>query len=157
MLHQGVVEIPVEFILNMGMHEGPGSHRAKTLANALAQARALLVGKSQEVARAGIIAKGLSEAEADRLAPHCAFLGNRASTMIGIKSLSPEAVGALIALYEHRTFAQAVFSGVNPFDQYGVELGKEMAGQLLNALEGGAAPADLDPSTAAWLQRLRQT
>ena len=70
-------------------------------------------------------------------------------------SLSPEALGALLAFYEHRTFAQAILAGVNPFDQWGVELGKEMANALLPALEGGAAPANADASTAAWLKRLR--
>jgi glucose-6-phosphate isomerase len=81
------------------------------------------------------------------------FTGNRASTMMATDALSPEAIGALLAFYEHRTFTQAVLAGVNPFDQFGVELGKEMANQLLPALEGGQKP-DTDPSTAAWLKRL---
>jgi glucose-6-phosphate isomerase len=135
LLHQGVDEIPVEFIVNAGAQEGPPAHRAKVYANALAQARALMVGKQS--------------AE-----PHRAFPGNRASTMMAIDALTPEALGALLAFYEHRTFTQAVLAGVNPFDQFGVELGKEMAGQLLPALEGGAAP-NVDESTAAWLKRLR--
>ncbi len=154
-LHQGIEEVPVEFIVNAGPQEGPASHRAKVFANALAQARALMVGKSAEQARVEMITKGASEAEATRLAPHRAFSGNRASTMMAIDALSPEALGALLAFYEHRTFAQAVLSGVNPFDQWGVELGKEMASALLPALEGGAPPADMDPSTAAWLRQLR--
>jgi glucose-6-phosphate isomerase len=153
LLHQGVDEIPVEFIVNAGAHEGPASHRAKVFANALAQARALMLGKSAEAARAEMAAKGASAAEAQRLAPHRAFTGNRASTMMAMDALSPEALGALLAFYEHRTFAQAVLAGVNPFDQWGVELGKEMANALLPALEGGAAGA-LDASTAAWVKRL---
>jgi glucose-6-phosphate isomerase len=136
LLHQGVDEIPVEFIVNAGAQEGPPAHRAKVYANALAQARALMVGKAA------------SE-------PHRAFPGNRASTLMAIDALSPEALGALLAFYEHRTFAQAVFAGINPFDQFGVELGKEMANQLLPALEGGDAPEGVDASTAAWLGRLR--
>jgi glucose-6-phosphate isomerase len=154
LLHQGVEEIPVEFIVNAGPHEGPPAHRAKVFANALAQARALMVGKSADEARAEMIAKGMSETEAERLAPHRAFPGDRASTLTALDALTPEALGALLAFYEHRTFAQAVLAGVNPFDQWGVELGKEMAGALLPALEGGAAPADIDPSTAAWIERL---
>ncbi len=154
LLHQGVGEIPVEFIVNAGAHEGPGSHRAKVFANALAQARALMVGKSAEQARAEMLAKGMSAAEADRLAPHRAFPGDRASTLMAMDALSPQALGALLAFYEHRTFASAVLSGVNPFDQWGVELGKEMASALLPALEGGPAPVGIDPSTAAWLRRL---
>ncbi|MGE0742064.1 MAG: glucose-6-phosphate isomerase [Hyphomonadaceae bacterium] len=154
LLHQGVQEIPIEFIVNTGAHEGPPSHRAKVFANALAQARALMVGKSAEQARAEMIAKGMSVAEADRLAPHRAFPGDRASTLLALDTQSPEALGALLAFYEHRTFAQAVLAGVNPFDQWGVELGKEMANALLPALEGGPAPQGLDASTAAWVKRL---
>lgn len=155
LLHQGVTEIPVEIVVNAGAHEGPADHRAKVFANALAQARALMLGKSAERARAEMIAGGMNEAQADRLAPHRAFPGNRASTLMAIDALSPEALGALLAFYEHRTFTQAVLSGVNPFDQWGVELGKEMANALLPALEGEATPPELDASTAAWLARLR--
>lgn len=136
LLHQGLEEIPVEFIINSGAHEGPASHRAKVFANALAQARALMVGKSAE-------------------APHRAFKGDRASTLMAMDALSPEALGALLAFYEHRTFTQAVLAGINPFDQWGVELGKETANALAPALEGGPTPAGLDASTAAWLERLR--
>ncbi len=138
LLHQGVEEIPVEFIVNAGAHEGPGSHRAKVFANVLAQARALMVGKAA--------------AE-----PHRSFPGNRASTLMAMDQLSPEALGALLAFYEHRTFTQAVLAGINPFDQFGVELGKEMASQLLPALEGGQTPHDLDPSTENWVKRLRNS
>jgi len=154
LLHQGAQEIPVEFVVNAGPQEGPPAHRAKVFANALAQASALMVGKSEALAKAEMLAKGASDAEAERLAPHRTFPGNRASTMMAIDALTPEALGALLAFYEHRTFAQAVFSGVNPFDQWGVELGKEMANALLPALEGAAAPAGVDASTAAWLERL---
>jgi glucose-6-phosphate isomerase len=97
----------------------------------------------------------MNEAEADRLAPHRTFSGNRASTLMALDGLTPESLGALLAFYEHRTFAQAVLMGVNPFDQWGVELGKEMAGQLLGPLQGKSEAAALDPSTAAWLKRLR--
>lgn len=155
LLHQGVNEVPVEFIINVGAQEGPPSHRAKVFANALAQARALMVGKSATQAKAEMIAKGASDAEATRLAPHRAFTGNRASTMMAIDELSPEALGALLAFYEHRTFTEAVLARINPFDQWGVELGKEMANALLPALEGGSAPENLDPSTAFWLRQLR--
>jgi glucose-6-phosphate isomerase len=155
LLHQGVDEIPVEFIVNAGSHEGPPTHRAMMHANALAQARALMVGKTQAQARSEMIDKGLSEAEADRLAPHRTFPGNRASTLMALDGLAPDSLGALLAFYEHRTFTEAVLMGVNPFDQWGVELGKEMAGQLLGPLQGKSEAAALDPSTAAWLKLLR--
>jgi glucose-6-phosphate isomerase len=156
LLHQGVDEIPVEFVLNMGTHEGPADHRAKLFANALAQTRALMVGKSTEAVHTEMLAKGASEAEAARLAPHRTFPGDRASTMIGMEALTPEALGALIAFYEHRTFTQAVLSGINAFDQWGVELGKQMANELLPTLESSASPDGLDASTAAWISRLTQ-
>ncbi|MEZ5972166.1 MAG: glucose-6-phosphate isomerase [Hyphomonadaceae bacterium] len=155
LLHQGVEEIPVEFIVNAGAQEGPPSHRAKVYANALAQAQALMVGKSAAQAKTEMLAKGMSEADATRLAPHRAFAGNRASTLMALDALTPEALGALLAFYEHRVFVEAVLAGINPFDQWGVELGKEMANALLPALEGGNPPPDLDPSTAAWVRRLR--
>lgn len=136
LLHQGVEEIPIEIVVNAGPHEGPASHRAKVFANALAQARALMLGK-------------------DSSDPHRAFPGDRASTLMAIDALSPESLGALLAFYEHRTFTQGVLAGINSFDQFGVELGKDMANQLLPALEGGQAPTDLDASTAAWLKRLK--
>ncbi|MEQ1619257.1 MAG: glucose-6-phosphate isomerase [Terricaulis sp.] len=136
LLHQGVQEIPVELIVNAGAHEGPPAHRAKVFANALAQARALMMGKASSK-------------------PHRVFPGDRASTLMAIDALSPEALGALLAFYEHRTFTQAVLAGINPFDQFGVELGKEMANALLPALVGGPSPEGLDASTAAWLRRLR--
>ncbi len=138
LLHQGVDEIPVELILNSGAHEGPASHRAKVFANVLAQARALMIGKPSSD-------------------PHRSFPGNRGSTLMAMDALSPEALGALLAFYEHRTFTQAVLSGTNPFDQFGVELGKEMANALQPALEGGQTPLGLDASTENWVNRLRDS
>lgn len=155
MLHQGADEIPVEFIVVESGAEGPAKHRVPLLANALAQARALMLGKTEDAAKADMIAKGTEAREAARLAPHRAFPGNRCSTLVGIDALTPEALGALIAFYEHRTFTQGVLAGINSFDQYGVELGKEMATALTPALEGKATPSDLDGSTAAWIERLR--
>src|SRR5262249_7388101 len=103
-----------------------------------------------------MLSKGMSEADATRLAPHRAFTGDRASTLIGMDQLSPEALGALIAFYEHRTFTQGILADVNSFDQWGVEPGKEMANQLARALEDAPAPDELDPSTVAWIKRLKR-
>lgn len=151
LLHQGAYEIPVEFIV---VKDAGGGGRAPLLANALAQAQALMHGQTQGEAEAAMRAKGMSEAEAKRLAPHRTFPGDRASTLLALDDLSPESLGALLAFYEHRTVAQAFLAGVNPFDQYGVELGKEMAGQLTPAIEG-KAPAPDEPATAAWVERLK--
>ncbi|MGE3251239.1 MAG: glucose-6-phosphate isomerase [Hyphomonadaceae bacterium] len=132
LLHQGVEEVPVEFIV---VKDAGGAGRTALLANALAQAQALMHGAR------------------DDAAPHRAFPGNRASTMMALDDLSPESLGALLAFYEHRTAAQAWLAGVNPFDQWGVELGKAMARDLTAALEGNATPDD--PATSAWVERLR--
>lgn len=155
LLHQGVEEIPVEFVLALHGSEGPASHRLPLLANALGQARALMLGKSEAEAKAEMMKAGVSEAEAARLAPHRTFPGDRASTIIGLDALTPEALGALLAFYEHRTFTQAVLAGINPFDQYGVELGKEMANALTPVLEGARGVDGLDASTAAWVGRVK--
>ncbi len=154
MLHQGVEEIPVEFIVAARGHEGPPAHRAALNANALAQARALMAGRSEAEAYAAMIAQGMDDSEAARLAPHRAFPGDRASTLLGLDALTPRSLGALLAFYEHRTFTQGVLAGINSFDQFGVELGKEMASVLTPAFEGAPPPADLDASTRAWLKRL---
>ncbi|MGE0045322.1 MAG: glucose-6-phosphate isomerase, partial [Hyphomonadaceae bacterium] len=98
-------------------------------------------------------AQALMHGARDDAAPHRAFPGNRASTMMALDDLSPESLGALPAFYEHRTAAQAWLAGVNPFDQWGVELGKAMARDLTAALEGNATPDD--PATSAWVERLR--
>jgi glucose-6-phosphate isomerase len=154
LLHQGRDVIPVEFVV-VAESEGPASHRAMTLANALAQAQALYEGKTAEAAKAEMRAAGMDEAHAAALAPHRAFSGDRPSTMLALDDLSPKTLGALLAFYEHRTVIQAWLFGINPFDQWGVELGKQMAGALLPALSG-AGGGTFDPATAAWVARLKR-
>jgi glucose-6-phosphate isomerase len=156
LLHQGAEPIPVEFVVDMGPPEGPAHHRVLLRANVLAQAEALLLGKTEAAARADLFAAGADAGAAMRLAPHKAFPGDRPSTIIGLEAITPTAVGALLALYEHRTFAQAVMMGINAFDQWGVELGKVLAQGVARALEGKPAVRAHDPSTAAWIARLRE-
>jgi glucose-6-phosphate isomerase len=135
MLHQGSDVVPVEFVLvRQPAHCLPG-HHDKLLANALAQARALMLGHAGD-------------------APERHFPGNRPSTVLLLPDLSPHSLGALLALYEHRTFALGSLWGVNSFDQWGVELGKRHAGEIETALRTGETGA-LDPSTAGVLGRLR--
>lgn len=155
LLHQGVEAIPCEFLVNLGPGEGPGEHRTVLLANAIAQAEALMRGKPAGAALAEMQARGMAEAQAAALAPHRAFQGDRPSTLIGLPDLSARTLGALLAYYEHRTVLQAACEGVNPFDQWGVELGKEMAGRALEALRGTFGEEAHDPSTSAWLRRAR--
>ena len=154
MLHQGTDVIPLEFIGIARNPEGlPGSH-AKLLSNLLAQAEALMIGRSEAEVRAELTAKGLNAAAINELAPQRTFPGGRPSSLIVMDALTPHALGALIALYEHKTFVEGVVWGINSFDQWGVELGKVMANRILPELEGGA-PAQHDPSTMAWIQRLK--
>jgi len=156
-IHQGPQVVPAEFIVvghtsgeAMDAREGD----APLWSNALAQAQALMVGKTEKQARAELIAAGADGAEADRLAPHKTFPGDRPSTTILMDALSPEAVGALIALYEHKTFVEGVIQDINSFDQWGVELGKVLAKAILADVAAGEPSAGLDPSTAELLKRL---
>lgn len=153
-LHQNLEPTPCEFIVALE-GEGPANHHTQLLANVLAQAEALLAGKTAEAAFAEMRAAGMAEEEARRLAPHRAFPGDRPSTLIALPRIDPESLGALLAYFEHRTAAQAALMGINPFDQWGVELGKAMAGAAAAELEGGEAARPHDPSTAYWLARAR--
>jgi glucose-6-phosphate isomerase len=153
LLHQGSAVIPVDFIVVARNPEGETTQVALN-ANALAQAEALMVGKSEAEARADLIASGLSEADADILAPQRAFPGDRPSSMIVLEALTPESLGALIALFEHKTFVEGVIWGLNSFDQWGVELGKVLARTIGAELESGGGGSH-DPSTAALIDRLK--
>ena len=113
-----------------------------------------MLGKTPDAAQAEGVAQGLSEDEAARLAPHRAFTGNRPSTAIVMERLTPATLGALIALYEHKTFVEGVIWDINSFDQWGVELGKVLARAILKDVDAGGPGAELDPSTASLMARL---
>ena len=154
LLHQGYDIIPVDLIGVARDAEGPDGMHTKLLANLIAQAEALMVGRSEAEVRAELAAKGVSQAEIDSLAPQRTFPGDRPTAMILLPELSPEALGALIALYEHKTFVEGVLWDINSFDQWGVELGKTLAVQILGELTD--APLGVhDPSTTALVQRLK--
>jgi glucose-6-phosphate isomerase len=153
LLHQGTDVIPVEFVAVAQGGEGPADSHPKLLANVLAQAEALLAGRTEAEVRAELAGKGVTGPDADVLAPQRTFPGDRPSTLIVFDALTPERLGALLALYEHKTFVEGVLWGVNSFDQWGVELGKTLATRILNEWSG-AASADHDPSTQAWIGRL---
>jgi len=113
-----------------------------------------MVGKTEAEARAELLAAGADAAEADRLAPHKTFPGDRPSTTLLMDALTPEAVGALLALYEHKTFVEGVIWDINSFDQWGVELGKVLAKAILKDVQAGEPSEGLDPSTAELMKRL---
>jgi glucose-6-phosphate isomerase len=147
MLHQGTQMVPADFIACLRPHHGLPEHHAIMLANCCAQTEALMRGKSEAEVRAELRQQGLGAEECDRLAPHKVFPGNRPSTTILLDALTPGALGALIALYEHKVFAQSVIWGINAFDQWGVELGKKLADRILPELHGNAPATAHDSST----------
>ena len=155
LIHQGTDTIPCEFLVAAEGHEPElAKHHALLLANCLAQSEALMKGRTLEEARAILAKQGMAADAIDALAPHKVFPGNRPSVTIAYRKLNPFTLGRLIALYEHRVFVEAAIWGINAFDQWGVELGKELATALLPVIEG-KAPADThDSSTAGLAQYL---
>lgn len=149
LLHQGTDFIPVEFIIAAKTHDTSLAHQHTILlANCLAQSEALMKGRTEAEAAAQLAAKDLPATEVARLAPHRVFTGNRPSITIMHDLLTPYSFGRLVALYEHRVFVESVLYGINAFDQWGVELGKELATALLPIMNGKQPlPEDADAST----------
>ena len=154
LIHQGRTPVPCEFMVAAEGHEPDLDHHHKLLiANCLAQSEALLKGRSHDEARAKIADRFEGE-ELERQAAHRVFEGNRPSTTLVYPLLTPEVLGGIVALYEHRVFVEGVLLGINSFDQWGVELGKELATSLGPLVEGGDASGK-DASTRMLLERLR--
>ncbi|TYC48667.1 glucose-6-phosphate isomerase [Rhodobacterales bacterium] len=156
LLHQGTTVIPCEFLIAANGHEDDLKHHHDLLmANCLAQSEALMLGRTLEEARSLLSASGLESAEVERLAPHKVFPGDRPSMTLVYDTLTPFALGRLIALYEHRVFVEGVIWGINSFDQWGVELGKELATALLPMVKGEVPADDKDASTRGLLAALK--
>lgn len=155
LLHQGTVLSPADFIIPLKSHNPVANHHATLFANCLAQSQALMQGKTEEEARAELQDQGLSTAEVDRLAPHKVIPGNKPSNTLVFDKSSPETIGALVALYEHRTFVQGVIWHLNSFDQWGVELGKQLGKPILQQLNEGVSDDNLDSSTAGLMRLFR--
>ncbi len=155
LIHQGTTIIPTEFMIAANGHEKDLRHQHQLLiANCLAQSEALMKGRTLDEAKAQLTSKGMDEAKADRIAPHRVFSGNRPSITMVYDSLTPFALGRLIALYEHRVFVEGVLFNINSFDQWGVELGKELATGLLPVVEGKESAKGHDSSTAGLVAAL---
>jgi glucose-6-phosphate isomerase len=156
LIHQGTRVVPCEFLVARRGHEPDLAHQHLLLvSNCLAQAEALLRGRSLDEARAIMAKKGLTGAELERQARHRVFPGNRPSTVLAYDQLTPSTLGQIIALYEHRVFVEGVILGINSYDQWGVELGKELALALQPVLEGKVSASGKDGSTAALVAFLR--
>ncbi|TSE06307.1 glucose-6-phosphate isomerase [Mesorhizobium intechi] len=157
LLHQGTDFIPVEFLAAAVGHEPELKHQHDLLlANCLAQSEALMKGRTLDEARAQMLAKGMKPADVDKIAPHRVFSGNRPSVTILYRKLDPRTFGRLIALYEHRVFVEGTLFNINSFDQWGVELGKELATGLLPVVEGKESAANRDASTRGLVERIHQ-
>jgi glucose-6-phosphate isomerase len=149
LIHQGKDVVPCEFLVGAEGHEDSLAHQHRLLvANCLAQSEALMRGRSLDEALA-LVADTFDGAERDRQARHRVFAGNRPSTTLVYPKLTPFVLGQIIALYEHRVFVEGVMLGINSFDQWGVELGKELAKALEPIVAGQTSAAEKDGSTAA--------
>ncbi|MCV3736622.1 glucose-6-phosphate isomerase [Rhizobium sp. TRM96647] len=155
LIHQGTDVIPAEFMIAANGHEKNLRHQHELLiANCLAQSEALMKGRTLDEAKAQLTSKGMDSAKADRIAPHRVFSGNRPSITMVYDELTPFSLGRLIALYEHRVFVEGALFNINSFDQWGVELGKELATGLLPVVEGKESAAGHDSSTAGLVAAL---
>lgn len=157
LLHQGGWLIPCDFVVAASSDYPLPGHQAPLLANCLAQSAALAFGKTEQQARNELSAAGLDDSSIAKLLPHKVFAGNQPSTTILMPSLDPFQLGMLLALYEHKVFVQGVIWGLNSFDQWGVELGKQLANRLLPAIKGDQAyDAHLDTSTTGLIAYFRR-
>jgi len=157
LIHQGTDVIPCEFMVGARGHESDLVHQHQMLvANCLAQSEALMRGRSLAEARAAAERLGYTGDTRDRQARHRVFPGNRPSVTLVYPLLTPEVLGQILALYEHRVFVEGVLLGINSFDQWGVELGKEMAKSLLPIVAGEAEAAPRDGSTALLADHVRR-
>ncbi|WP_114781322.1 glucose-6-phosphate isomerase [Botryobacter ruber] len=156
LIHQGTFLIPSDFIAPVNSHNKVGNHHPMLLSNFFAQTEALMKGKTAEEVRAELQKKGnMSAEEVEELVPHKVFEGNKPSTSIMFKLLTPRVLGSLIAMYEHKVFAQGVIWNVYSFDQWGVELGKQLAGTIEDELLSGKQ-AEHDSSTAGLISYYNQ-
>ena len=156
LLHQGTEAVPVDFIIPAISHNEIGNHHQILLSNILAQGEALMNGKSEEEAVLELEKSGKSKAEIARLKKNKSFCGNRPSTTIVFKKIDPYALGQLVAMYEHKVFTQGVIWNINSFDQFGVELGKKLALNILPEIEGTAFGVEHDSSTAALINYIKK-
>ncbi|WP_137151783.1 glucose-6-phosphate isomerase [Devosia sp. FKR38] len=151
LIHQGTDVIPCDFLIAAKPHESLPPHHDKLVANVLAQSEALMLGKTEEEVVAELKAQGLDKAKIKELTPHKVFPGNRPSNTLFYEQLTPETLGSLVALYEHKVFTQGVIWNVNSYDQWGVELGKQLAKALLPKVEGKQSGEGHDSSTQGLL------
>ena len=155
LLHQGTQLIPADFIVPIVSFNPVSDHHQWLYANCLSQSQALMLGKTRVEAEAELRDKGLSEEEVQKLAPHKVIPGNRPSNTLVVERISPRRLGALVAMYEHKVFVQSVIWGINAFDQWGVELGKELGKGGCDRLTGAEETLADDASTQGLINYFR--
>jgi glucose-6-phosphate isomerase len=156
LLHQGTRLVPVDFIVPLASHNPIGEHHAQLFANCLSQSQALMVGKTLEQAQQELRDSGATDEQIATIAPHKVIPGNRPSNTLLTDKMTPATIGALIALYEHRTFVQGTIWGINSFDQWGVELGKVLGTDIYNRLVSDSDNSALDASTQALIKAFKK-
>ena len=156
LLHQGGRLVPCDFIASARSDFPVPGHHEALLANCFAQSSALAFGRTADEVRAALAQEGLAAERVEELLPHRLFAGNQPSSTLLLPALEPAALGALVALYEHKVFAHGAILGINSFDQWGVELGKAVASRILPAFHDAAQAKTLDASTQALLSFYRR-
>jgi glucose-6-phosphate isomerase len=156
LIHQGTKLIPCDFIAPALSHNPLGDHHKMLLSNFFAQTEALMNGKTEEEARAELVASGYTKEAIDYLSPFKAFEGNRPTNSILVKKITPRVLGSLIAMYEHKIFVQGVIWNVFSFDQWGVELGKQLANKIYPELQNDWPIADHDSSTNGLINQYKR-
>jgi glucose-6-phosphate isomerase len=147
LIHQGTILIPADFIAPAITHNPIGDHHVKLLSNFFAQTEALMNGKTEKEVKEEFVKAGKSDEEIKKLTPFKVFAGNKPTNSILVKKITPHSLGALIALYEHKIFVQGVIWNIFSFDQWGVELGKQLANKILPELENDETVTSHDVST----------
>lgn len=156
LLHQSPNFIPADFIVPLKTQNPIGEHHDILLANCFAQTEALMKGKNEQEVRQELEAAGVEHSELEMLLPHKVFPGNRPTNTILLNELTPFTLGSLIAMYEHKVFVQGVIWGVNSFDQWGVELGKQLAKAIFPEIQGDITVSGHDSSTNALINAYRE-
>jgi glucose-6-phosphate isomerase len=147
LIHQGTRLIPCDFLIGAQAHHGLAGHHETLMANCFAQSEALAFGKTEDEARGELEAQGLSPDAVTRLLPHKVFPGNRPSTTFAYRRLGPKTLGKILALYEHKVFVMGAIWNINSFDQWGVELGKQLAKRIRPEIDSDAPVTTHDAST----------
>lgn len=156
LLHQGTEIVPVDFIIPAISHNEIGNHHQILISNVLAQSEALMQGKTEAEAALELEKAGKSKEEIEALKKYKSFSGNRPSNTIVVKKLDPYTLGMLVAMYEHKVYVQGVIWNVNSFDQFGVELGKKLALNILPEIEGTAFGVEHDSSTVSLINYIKK-